>query len=67
MSLYRTLSNAELLRVAEQDPRHQTDPLFTELVIRVSGASPGAHRTAVQYTSGYRDDQAAPELIDVRV
>ena len=61
MKSFRTLSNTELLRFAEQDPRYQADPLFTELAVRVAGASPSARRPA-----DYTHDSPAPELVDVR-
>lgn len=36
---YGTLSNSELVRFAEQDPRYRTDPMFTELVDRLEPCS----------------------------
>lgn len=41
---YRTLSNAELVRFAEDDPRIMLDPLFAEIVARVRNPMPDNNR-----------------------
>ena len=45
---YRCLTDAEVLRAAEGDPRYQKDALFTELVWRL--ANPPADTTAARPT-----------------
>ena len=60
---YGTLSNAELLRFAEQDARYGTDPLFTELVARVGGAPRG---NAANTLRGESDHRVQPLLTDAR-
>lgn len=57
---FRTLSNRELVSIAERDARHDTDPLFAALVQRVSRAPEEAPPRSPGYVN------PAPLLAEVR-
>ena len=58
---YRMLTNVELLRFAEQDPRYQFDALYTECVIRLRATNARKTRPLP-----WNANQPAAEHIDAR-